>query len=194
MPTSVLTLKVTPMFDKLFEILQWAVESLIPFAIIYHYQRGVLLRFGHFKKVLEPGLHWCLPLHLDLVLYENVKPRTTHISGLSTTTKDGKSVGFDAIVTWGIVDIEKALLEVNDIQDAITDACAGEIGTRMTEETWDAICSGAAWDKLTTACRRRGKKWGINIEEVQLAGVSLVKNIRLLTSGSHNAPNTMGRN
>lgn len=194
MLTSVLTSRVTPMFDKLFEMLQWAVESLIPFVIVFHYQRGVLLRFGHFKRVLEPGLHWCLPLHLDMVHYENVKPRTTHISGLSTTTQDGKSVGFDAIVTWSIVDIKQALLEVNDIQDAITDACAGEIGTRMTEETWDAICSGAAWDKLTSACRRRGKKWGINIEEVQLAGVSLVKNIRLLTGGSHNAPATWGHN
>ncbi len=182
------------MFDKLFEILQWAAEALIPFVIIAHYERGVLLRFGHFRRVVEPGLHWCLPLHFDQVIYENVKPRTTHISGLSTTTKDGKSVGFDAIITWSIVDIEKALLEVNDIQDAITDACAGEIGTRMTEETWEAICSGAAWDKLTTACRRRGKKWGINIEEVQLAGVSLVKNIRLLTSGSHNAPSGLFHN
>lgn len=182
------------MFDKLFEVLQWSLEALIPFVIISHYERGILLRFGHFRRALEPGLHWCLPLHLDQVIYENVKPRTTHISGLSTTTKDGKSVGFDAIVTWSIVDIEKALLEVNDIHDAITDACAGEIGTRMTEETWNAICSGAAWDKLTTACRRRGKRWGINIEEVQLAGVSLVKNIRLLTSGSHNAPDGLFHN
>lgn len=182
------------MFDKLFEILQWSAKALLPFAIIFHYERGVLLRFGHFRRALEPGLHWCLPFRIDEIIYENVKPRTTHISGLSTTTKDGKSVGFDAIVTWSIADIEKALLEVNDIHDAITDACAGEIGTRMTEETWDAICSGAAWDKLTTACRRRGKRWGINIEEVQLAGVSLVKNIRLLTSGSHNAPDGLFHN
>lgn len=179
------------MFDKLFEIIQWAFESLIPFVIIYQYQRGVLLRFGHFKRVLEPGFHWCLPLHLDLVLYENIKPRTTHISGLSTTTSDGKSAGFDAIVTWEIADIEKALLTVNDIADAITDACAGEIGTRMTEETWEAIYSGKALSKLTSACRRRGKNWGLNIIEVQLAGVSLVKNIRLSTTGSHNAPDVL---
>lgn len=179
------------MFDKLFEIIQWAFESLIPFVIIYQYQRGVLLRFGHFKRVLEPGFHWCLPLRLDLVLYENIKPRTTHISGLSTTTSDGKSAGFDAIVTWEIADIEKALLTVNDIADAITDACAGEIGTRMTEETWEAIYSGKALSKLTSACRRRGKNWGLNIIEVQLAGVSLVKNIRLSTTGSHNAPDVL---
>ncbi len=188
MPTTVLTLRETPMLDRLLDFLLSSMKAMAPFVIIQHYERAVLLRFGLFRRVLEPGFHWRLPFRIDEASYENVKPRTTHISGLSTTTKDGKSVGFDAIVTWSIVDIEKALLEVNDIQDAITDACAGEIGTRMTEETWDAICSGAAWDKLTTACRRRGKKWGINIEEVQLAGVSLVKNIRLLTGGTRNGP------
>lgn len=180
------------MFDKLFEILQWAFESLVPFVILQPYERGVLIRNGHFKRVVENGFHWCLPFHFDLVLYNNVTPRTTHISGLSTTTNDGKSIGFDAIVTWEIVDIEKALLEVNDVMDAITDACAGEIGTRLSEETWEAIYSGKALDKSTTACRRRGKRWGLNIIEVQLAGVSLVKNIRLSTSGSHNAPNIIG--
>lgn len=176
------------MFDKLFEIIQWAFESLVPFVIIWDYQRAVLLRMGKFKRVLEPGFHFCLPFHFDFVIYENVKPRTTHISGLSTTTADGKGVGFDAIVTWEIADIQKALLDVHDVSDAITDACAGVIGTQLSEESWENIYQGKALTKLTAACRRRGKTWGLNVIEVQLAGVSLVKNIRVSTSGSHNAP------
>src|ERR1700755_2839628 len=157
------------MFDKFFGILQWAFEALIPFVIIAPYERGVLLRLGHFRNVLAPGFHWCLPLHFDTVQCRNVVPRTTHISGLSTTTSDGRGVGFDAIVTWEIEDIQKAVLDVDDVQDAITDACAGEIGTRLSEEKWEDIYQGNALTKLTTACRRRGKKWGLNVIEVQLA-------------------------
>ena len=87
------------MFDRIFEILQWAFEALVPFVIILEYQRGVLLRLGKFKRELGPGLHWCLPLHLDTVLHEDVMPRTQRIAGLSTTTRDGKSIGFDAVVS-----------------------------------------------------------------------------------------------
>lgn len=179
------------MFDKLFEVLQWAFEALVPFVILQPYEGGVLTRFGKTKRVLGPGFHWCLPFHFDVALCRNVVPRTTHISGLSTTTKDGRGVGFDAIVTWEIEDVQKAILDVDDVMDAITDACAGEIGTRLSEEAWEDIYQGKALGKLTAACRRRGKRWGLNVIEVQLAGVSLVKNIRIMTSGSHNVPDVL---
>lgn len=178
------------MFDKLLELIQWGFEALVPFVILQPFERGVLLRLGHFKKVVDPGFHWCLPLHMDLILYQNVTPRTTNISGLSTT-QDGKTVGFSAIITWEIVDIAVATLEVDDVRDAITDACAGQIGTLIAEETWESLYAGRALGKLESACRRRGKKWGLNIREVQMAGVSLVKNIHLSNTGSHNATDSL---
>jgi regulator of protease activity HflC (stomatin/prohibitin superfamily) len=98
---------------------------------------------------------------------------------MATTTKDGKPIGFDAIVTYRISDIEKAVLRVTLVKDAIVDTCMGIIGTELSNATWEDIFHGNVVEDLTEACRKRGWKWGIEIMQVQLAGVCLVKNIRL---------------
>jgi regulator of protease activity HflC (stomatin/prohibitin superfamily) len=174
-------------FDRIFEILQWAFEALVPFVIILEYQRGVLLRLGKFKRELGPGFHWCLPLHLDTVLHEDVMPRTQRIAGLSTTTRDGKSIGFDAVVTWSIADISKALLKVHDLDDAIADSCAGIIGTELSNAEWDAIWHGEVSENLTNVCRKRGWKWGIEVSAVQLMGVAVVRNLRISSNGANHS-------
>jgi len=104
---------------------------------------------------------------------------------MATTTKDGKSIGFDAVVTYRISDMEKAVLRVTHVKDAIVDTCMGIIGTELSDATWEDILHGNTVEALTEACRKRGWKWGIEVMQVQLAGVCLVRNIRLSgTSGS----------
>ena len=175
------------MLDKLFEIIQWAFEALIPFVIIPEYQRAVHLRLGKFKRELGPGLHWKIPLHFDVVLDEYVVPRTKRIAGLSTTTADGESIGFEAVITWSISNIRKALLEVHDLEDAVADSCAGIIGTELSKAEWHAIWHGEVTEDLSTVCRKRGWKWGIEVHAVQLVGVARVRNLRISHSGGPSA-------
>lgn len=172
--------------EKLFELIQTAWHALIPFVVITHYQEAVLLRLGIYKRNLGPGFHWIIPLNFDSVLHEDVKPRTERLTGLSTTTADGKSIGFDAVITYRISDIAKALLEVHDLQDAVADTCAGVLGTELSNKEWRQVWHGEVTENLTTVCRKRGWKYGIEIQSVQLMGVALVKNLRI----SGNAGNT----
>lgn len=166
------------MLERLIDFVQQIFISLLPWAIVEPYQQAVLTRLGKFNRVLEPGFHWRLPF-FDVVLADHVTPRTEHLVGLATTTKDGQSIGFDAVITYRISDIRKAVLDVTDLKDAIADTCAGVIGTALHAATWEAILSGDALEELTNLCRKRGWKWGVEIQAVQLAGVALVKNLRL---------------
>lgn len=174
----------TLVFDRVFELLQSLWEALIPWVVLQPYQAGVLVRLGKFKRVLEPGFHWVIPFYVDRVWDENTTPKTHHLSGLSTTTKDGKAIGFDAIITYQISDIEKAVLKVTQVEDAVIDTCTGVIGTDLSESTWDDVLHGRVVEELTKRCRARGWRWGIEVMSVQLAGVCLVKNIRLSGNAS----------
>lgn len=176
------------MFDRIFEIVQWLAESLLFFVVIEPFEGGILTRLGKYKRVLDPGFHWVFPFHIDKVWHEHVTPRTEHLTGLATTTSDGHEIGFDAVVTWKIHDIRKALLEVTDLKDALADSCAGQIGTTLTESDWASIREGKTVEKLSNVCRKRGWKWGVEILEVQLSGVTRVKNIRLT---SNSQPHTV---
>lgn len=167
------------MFDRLFEFLHSIFHSLLPFTVLQPYEAGALVRLGKFKRVLEAGFHWVIPLSVDMVWQEHITPRTSKLLGMSTTTKDGRQIGFDAVITWKVSDVEKFVLGVTDGKDAIADTCEGIIGTELTSATWEQVLHGDTVDGLTAACRKRGWKWGIEIQAVQLAGIALVKNIRL---------------
>jgi len=171
--------------DKLLDILVSVWHELVPVTVLHPYDGAVQLRMGKPLRVLEGGKwYWKIPF-ADDILNEHVVPRTERLTGLATTTVDGKAIGFDAVITWRISDIQKALLDVHDLTDAIADSCAGIIGTELSNRTWMDIVHGNTVDELTAACRKRGWKWGVEIQLVQLTGVAPVKNLRVSLSGGH---------
>jgi regulator of protease activity HflC (stomatin/prohibitin superfamily) len=170
-------------FDKLIDILREVWSELIPVEIVPPFNGGVQLRMGKLLRVLEGGRwYWKIPF-ADYTITEHTVPRTERLTGLATTTVDGKAIGFDAVITYRISDIQKALLEVNDLKDAIADTCAGIIGTELSNTSWTDIIHGNTVEMLTAACRKRGWKWGVEIQQVQLTGVAPVKNLRVSLSG-----------
>ena len=171
------------MFDKLIDILREVWSELIPVEIVPPFNGGVQLRMGKLLRVLEGGRwYWKIPF-ADYTITEHTVPRTERLTGLATTTVDGKAIGFDAVITYRISDIQKALLEVNDLKDAIADTCAGIIGTELSNTSWTDIIHGNTVEMLPAACRKRGWKWGVEIQQVQLTGVAPVKNLRVSLSG-----------
>jgi regulator of protease activity HflC (stomatin/prohibitin superfamily) len=171
------------MLDKLLEFLKEIWNDLIPVEVVPPYNGGVQLRMGKLLRVLEGGgWYWKIPF-ADHIITEHVVPRTERLTGLATTTMDGKAIGFDAVITYKISDVQKALLEVNDLKDAIADTCAGIIGTELHSAVWEDVIRGELVETLTAACRKRGWKWGVEIQLVQLTGVAPVKNLRVSLSG-----------
>lgn len=168
------------MLDKLIDFLIQCIELFKFWIVLHPYEAGVLMRLGKFRKVVECGFHWMLPFGIDHAITEHVVPTTHSLGDESTISKDGKSIGFHAVVTYKVRDIQKALLEVEDVDHAVRDACSGEIGRVLRESTWEEMLREDILDKLTAACRKRGFKYGIEIMSVQLAGIALVRSIRLM--------------
>jgi regulator of protease activity HflC (stomatin/prohibitin superfamily) len=168
------------MFEKLFEFIAQFSELFQMWAIIDPYEGGLVLRLGKFHRELKPGFNWLIPLKIERVISEHTVPRTSRIHSMSTDTKDGMTIGFEAVVTWKINNIQKSLLEVSSLKDAIADCCMGVIGTELTESNWDEIKGGKTIEALTNACRKNGWKWGVEIIRVQLTGVARARNLRLL--------------
>lgn len=168
------------MLERLFELVAQFGDLFQLWTIVHPYEGGVVLRLGKFHRELQPGFNWLVPLKIEYVITEHTVPRTSRIHALSTTTKDGKTVGFEAVITWRINDLRKSLLEVSSLKDAIMDCCMGVIGTELSESSWDDIVHGKTIDTLSGACRKQGWKWGVEIIRVQLTGVAAARNIRLL--------------
>jgi regulator of protease activity HflC (stomatin/prohibitin superfamily) len=168
------------MFERLFEFLGQFGALFKFWEVVHPYEGGLVLRLGIYHRDLKPGLNWIVPFGYEHTVTEYTVPRTSRIHSMSTTTKDGRTAGFEAVVTWKINDLKKSLLEISALKDAIQDCCMGVIGTELSEATWDDIVHNKTSEALSAACRKNGWKWGVEIIRVQLTGVVAAKNIRLL--------------
>jgi regulator of protease activity HflC (stomatin/prohibitin superfamily) len=168
------------MLDKLIDLILEFIGLFKFWHVIDPYEQGIVLRLGKFQRILECGFHWVIPFGIDRVAAEHTVPSTHALGDASITTVDGKSVGFHAVVTYKVRDIVKALLEVEDVNHAVRDACSGEIGRVLRESTWSQILEPAILDQLTAACRKRGFRYGIEILSVQLSQLILCRTMRLM--------------
>lgn len=170
------------MLDRIIDFLTGVIKNFQCWVLIYQYEKGVLLRFGQFKRVLEPGFHWCLPFHMDHVMVDNVVTRTVHLGAQSLTTNDGKSIVVSAIVTMSITDVKIAMLEVESIEHAMMDACYSAVSIHVDTSTWAQLHGEDAFKSLTAKCKRAGKRYGLEIERVQLADLAICRTYRTVTS------------
>jgi regulator of protease activity HflC (stomatin/prohibitin superfamily) len=169
------------MFDRLVDTLIGFIDKFAFWVVIEPWEAGVLTRLGKFHRVLEPGFHWVIPLGVDHIQCEHTVPRTHSLADQSITTVDGKQVGFQAVITYKVRDIKAALMDVEDGEHAIKDACAGTISHTISRCTWAELVESEDWiNRVLKACRQRGFKFGLEITDVQFATFSLVKTIRLL--------------
>jgi regulator of protease activity HflC (stomatin/prohibitin superfamily) len=167
-------------FERLFEFIGQFGALFKFWEVVHPYEGGLVLRLGLYNRDLKAGLNWIIPFGVEHTITEYTVPRTSRIHSLSTTTKDGKTIGFEAVVTWRIKDLKKSLLEVSALKDAIADCSMGVIGTELAESSWDEILHGKTLEAVSLACRKQGWKWGVEIIRVQLTGVAVARNIRLL--------------
>lgn len=168
--------------DRFIEFIIDCIQVFQFWVVIDEYERGVLLRFGKFNRILEPGIHWVIPLYIDKAIHDNVVTRTTELQPQTLTTKDNRTVSVTAVVTSNIRYIKKALLEVEGVDHALIDSCAASVGAHVASVTWDELRSKDITETLTKLCRENAWRYGIEIERVQLADLALSRVIRLHTT------------
>lgn len=166
------------MFDRLIDVLVQAWDSLKPWEILRSYERGVRLRGGAVHAVLEPGIHYKIPL-VDTVLSDNVVTRTHNLSPQALSTKDGKTVQVSGIMRFSIRDVQKALLEVEGIDHATRDIGYLIIADAVQRSTYEEVRQAAFAETLTKAARKRGRRYGIEVEELGLSDISPAKTLVL---------------
>jgi regulator of protease activity HflC (stomatin/prohibitin superfamily) len=167
-------------FEKLIDLLVQWIEALQFCCIVDCYEQGVHLRKGEFLRVVEPGLRFHYPGYYDRIITENIKPCARPLGLQSLLTKDGKTVSINTVITHYIADIRTAVLEVENVHQAILDSCAGEIGRLVMSSTWEQIIDESFPNRLAIACRRRAKEYGIHIERVQIMELTPARALRLL--------------
>lgn len=167
------------MFDKLVELLtNWWIE-IKPIVIVRHYEEAVLLRFGKFKSVLKPGMHFKIPM-FDEVIDQHVVVTTLSLDAQSLYTKDKQNIVVKGLVKYRIADVKIFLLEVWDAQDAISDMSQSIIKNVIMSMTLEECTDAELDNALTKKVRVEAKKWGVEVQQVTLTDLAPIRSIRLI--------------
>ena len=84
------------------------------------WEKGVVLRMGKFTGLKGPGLFFIVPIIDRVDNYIDQRLRVTDVRAEHTLTKDTVPVTVDAIVYWTVWDVEKAALEVQEYDVAVS--------------------------------------------------------------------------
>lgn len=83
------------------------------------WEHAVVLRMGKFQGLKGPGVFFILPIIDSVSAYVDQRVRVSSFKAEQTLTKDTVPVNVDAVVYWTVWGVEKAVLEVQDYQEAI---------------------------------------------------------------------------
>lgn len=167
------------MFDKLIDLIINWFNYLTPAVIIPNYEQAVLLRNGHFKKVLNPGFHVKLPI-FDEVITQHVVVTTLSLAPQSLYTKDKQNIVVKGVIKYRIADVQTFLLEVFDAQDALSDMTQSIIKNIIISSSLEQCIDPELDNILTKKVRMEAKKWGVDIQQVTLTDIAPIRSFRII--------------
>src|SRR5262245_20096646 len=88
--------------------------------IAQQWERAIVLRLGRFQSMEGPGLFWIIPFVDRVSSWIDQRTITTSFAAEQTLTSDTVPVNVDAVLFWMVHDAQKAALEVQDYEQAVS--------------------------------------------------------------------------
>lgn len=165
----------------LFVIILFIIFILLVSAIkqINEYERGILFRFGKFKKVMNPGWNIVIPV-IDFYKKVDIRTKAVDVPEQETITKDNVSVKINAVIYYKIFDATKSVLAVENYYYAVE---------QLAQTTMRNIVGSVTLDELLAEREKISEEickiidaatdpWGVKVENVELKDVSLPEDMK----------------
>jgi regulator of protease activity HflC (stomatin/prohibitin superfamily) len=148
------------------------VLSLSP-KIAKQWEKAIVLRLGKYAGMRGPGLFWIVPLIDTVSMYIDQRVITTSFAAEQTLTSDTVPVNVDAVLFWMVYDPEKAALEVQQYQDAVSWASQTALRDIIGRTYLTDLLRGR--EKIEEELQRlidaRSNPWGVSVQSVEMRDV-----------------------
>lgn len=141
--------------------------------VAQQWEKGVILRLGKFVGLRGPGLFWIVPLLDRVSVYIDQRVITTSFAAEQTLTSDTVPVNVDAVLFWMVYDAEKAALEVQVYQDAVSWAAQTALRDIIGRTALTQLLRGR--EEIETQLQglidQRCNPWGVTVQSVEMRDV-----------------------
>lgn len=141
---------------------------------INQYERGVKFTMGRFTKIMEPGWRIVIPV-FQTYRKVDMRVKAVDVPDQKAITRDNVSVTVNAVIYYRVFSADKAVIEVENFQYAISQYAQTTMRNIVGEVTLDELLAGR--EKLAERIREIVDKetdaWGLKVNNVELKDVSL---------------------
>ena len=141
---------------------------------ISEYERGILFRFGKFKKILNPGWNIVLPI-IESYQKIDIRTKAVDVPEQDAITKDNVSIRINAALYYKVFDASKAVIAVERYQYAVSQLAQTTMRNAVGAVSLDDLLSER--EKISTEiCKiidEATDPWGIKVENVELKDIKL---------------------
>ena len=147
--------------------------------IINQYERGVVLTFGKYTGLRQPGFRIVIPI-IQRLIRVDVRSTPIDVTKQEVITKDNVTAGIDAIVYFRVVDAPKAVLETTNYVYATSQFAQAALRDVTGNFELDDLLSKREEisQKIKEIVDAETSKWGIDIENVKMQNIELPQDMK----------------
>jgi regulator of protease activity HflC (stomatin/prohibitin superfamily) len=143
------------------------------------WEKAVVLRLGRYKSLRGPGAFVIIPIVDAVSGFVDQRVRVTDVRAETALTRDTVPVNVDAIVFWVVWNAEKAILEVESFNHAVTlsaqTALRESIGRHeLAQMITERETLG---HELQRILDEKTGPWGITVQSVEIRDVNIPKEL-----------------
>jgi len=148
--------------------------ALFTFRIVREYDRGVVFTLGRFWKVAGPGLVILIP-GIQQMVKVGLRTVVLSIPPQDVISRDNVSVKVNAVVYFRIIDPEKAIIQVENYLEAVTQLAQTTLRSVLGQHELDEMLS--ARNKLNANIQQmldeQTEAWGVKVATVEIKDIDL---------------------
>ncbi|BAV98935.1 FtsH protease activity modulator HflK [Lysobacter enzymogenes] len=123
------------------------------FVLVTEQERGVVLRFGTFSRVLQPGPHFKLPWPIESVKKVNATQSKAYSENVPVLTRDGNMVNVEINVQYRIESPRLFLFGSREPEEVLKQAAQSAVREQIGRSDLDTVLGSRS--VLTTQVRQR---------------------------------------
>lgn len=166
-------------FGLLFSGFPFLVVILLCVRQIDQYERGVVFTMGKFKRIWMPGWHVIIPVFQSLKKVD-IRVKAVDVPDQEAITKDNIPVRINAVIYYRINDAAKAINEVENYFNAVSQMAQTTMRNAVGEVKLDELLSNkqGVSESIQKVVDRVSDAWGVDVQSVELKDIILPENLK----------------
>lgn len=142
--------------------------------ILREYERGVVFTLGRFTGVKGPGLILVIPF-VQQVERIDLRTRVFDVPPQDVISRDNVSVKVNAVVYYRVIDPEKAVIQVENFNDATSELAQTTLRSVVGQHELDQMLAEREQlnDNVREILDQQTDAWGIKVSNVELKHIDL---------------------